>query len=62
MKGEKIMEQTLNYGIIIMDNMRISGKVDYWEYLSNGSVNVVIDGVRYKVGVNNVLLMHREDI
>lgn len=56
------MEQTLNYGIIIMNNMRISGKVDYWEYLSNGSVNVVIDGVRYKVGVNNLLLMHREDI
>lgn len=56
------MEQTLNWGIIIFGNIRITGPVDHYDYLNNGTVDVVINGVRYRVGANNILLKHKEDI
>ena len=54
------MDQRLNYGIILFGDIRIAGWVTEWDYPNNGSVNVVIDGVRYKTGVNNLLLKHKE--
>ena len=54
------MEQTLNYGIILFGDTRICGWVTDWEYPNNGSVTVVIEGVKYKTGVNNLLLKHKE--
>lgn len=56
------MDKILNWGIIIFGDIRIEGHVDFWEYMNNGSVNVVMDGTRYKVGANKILLMHKEDI
>ena len=50
----------LNYGIIVFDDIRIEGEVTGWEYPNNGSVNVTIDGIIYKTGVNNLLLMHKD--
>ena len=42
------MEQTLNYGIIVFDSIRIEGKITFWEYMScNDTVNLVLNGVRY---------------
>ena len=57
------MEQTLNYGIIVFDSIRIEGEITFWEYMScNNTVNLVLNGVRYKVDASNVLLMHKDEI
>ena len=50
----------LNYGIIVFDDIRIEGEVTDWEFLNNGTANVEIDGIKYKTGVNNILLMHKD--
>lgn len=50
----------LNYGIIVFDDIRIEGEITDWEFLNNGTGNVEIDGIKYKTGVNNILLMHKD--
>lgn len=57
-KGDGNM--VFNYAIIILGGIRIEGWTDSWEVPNNGTVNVKIDGVFYKVGVNNIILMHKD--
>ena len=52
--------QKLNYGIIEFFGIRREGYVDYWEVKDNGTISIEIEGVSYKTGVNNVLLMHKD--
>lgn len=51
----------LNYGIILLGDLKIEGIVDYWEFsTSDGTVNVQIDGTWYKTDSTNILLMHKD--
>ena len=55
------MGMDLNYGIILFGDLRIEGKVEFWEFpCNNGTVNVKIDGQWYKTDSKNVLLMHKD--
>ena len=53
--------QNLNYGIIRFNDTTISGKVTSYDNSLGSTITVVIDGVTYKTGINNVLLMHKDD-
>lgn len=50
-----------NYAIIIFGDLKIEGHLDDWSFPVNlSSANLKIDGVWYKTGVNNVLLLEKE--
>ena len=55
------MDQRLNYAIILLGEIRIEGWVDDYDCVMNypGCI-VIIDGVKYRTSINNVLLMHKE--
>lgn len=52
--------QNLNYGIIRFNDTTISGKVTSYDNSLGSAITVVINGVTYRTGINNVLLMHKD--
>ena len=52
-----------NYVIIIFGDLRIEGWItDYEMITSSPTARIEIDGVWYKTGTNNVLLMYKEEL
>ena len=52
----------INYAIIVIGDRTIEGECTYWNIAPSGTatyVKLIIDGVQYIVGINNVILTEK---
>lgn len=47
-----------NYAFIILGNITIDGWIDWYDYYTD-TINIVIDGIKYRTAKCNVLLMYK---